>query len=295
MSSVLYVVMLAAFRLPAVETFEDLDWQPVYTEPADIQIQQSTLALVTHGSRRFDPLGQTRAAVVRTVAAMKTAGFPVIYLHDRYNPGNPPWMYLYDDWEPTAFVGSDIGHIRINLSQVEHVICLGGYYGQCERTTVSDVVQLWHADGFCHDFRVTQITDGVFTVGQHVDWNDSWRKPVREFLESELKSRHRDAVLSVSQILTRIDSFEDRIVFVERQLPPVPDDVNVAIDVFGRVVTVQAVSAEVPTLTFSFRRSDQFLDRTDFRVDFDGPQRWVRSRLSAPQEAPVSSPVIFSN
>jgi hypothetical protein len=231
------------------------------------------VALITHASQRFDPLGQTRAAVCQTVATMKAMHLPVIYLHDRYNGSNPAWMYLYNDWTPTAYVASDIGNITLDLSHVEHAVCLGGYYGQCERATVSDVVRCWYAHRRDYSFRVTQIVDGTFTVAQHLEWEDPYYKSVRDFLKNELKTQHPDAVLSVDQILTRIGTFDQTAGFLQRQLPQVPDDVNVVVDVFGRTITLQEVGADAATLTFSFRRSDDFLNQKKPQIGMGAPGR----------------------
>ena len=168
-TKMIIAIAVASLRLPVADNFRNLDWKPEFTEPAEIKIVDSTLAILTHCSQRFDPLRQSQPAVERVVSQMKAESLPVLYLHDRYNPMNPGWVYLYSDWNHTAYVASDVGHIEINLSQVEHVVCLGGFFEQCEQSTVTDVVRLWHRDGFCHDLRITQVVDGVFAVGGSVE------------------------------------------------------------------------------------------------------------------------------
>ena len=140
-----------------------------------MRLTDATVAILTHSSRAFDALGATEQGVRTTVSTMKKANLPVLYLHDRHNTNNPASMYLYDDWHPTAYIASDIGHIELNLSKVEHVICLGGYFGQCEKTTVQDAIRLWRRDGRNHNLRITQVTDGVFTVCQHLNLLDNLR------------------------------------------------------------------------------------------------------------------------
>lgn len=279
MTCILVTAFSLTFGLPAAETFEDLTWVPTFTEPADLKISRSTLAVLTHSSRIFDPLGETAAAVRCVVANMKKARLPVLYLHDKYNAKNPAWMYLYDDWEPTAFVPSDVGHIEANFSQVEHLVCLGGYFEQCEKSTVRDAIRLWYRDGVCHDFRITQITDGVFTVGQHLRFEDSYYEVVRDFKRAELQSRHAKAVMSVDQIVSRIADPADTVEFLQRYLPGVPADVNVVMDVFGRLSLLQIVDADAPVLTFAYRRSGNFLQFDVPQVDWEQPPKSWRNRI----------------
>ena len=52
---------------------------PEYTPAAEVELSQSTVALVTHASAHFDQLRQTKRGVDQTVAAMKRRGLPVIY------------------------------------------------------------------------------------------------------------------------------------------------------------------------------------------------------------------------
>ncbi|MEZ6132643.1 MAG: hypothetical protein R3C59_28585 [Planctomycetaceae bacterium] len=248
-----------------------------FVDPAEIRLTHSTVAMFTHCSRRFDPLGQTQTAVRRTAATVKTAGFPILYLHDRHNPDNPPEKYLYDDWQPTAFLRSDIGHFEMDLTAVNHVIVLGGFYGQCERATVSDAIRLWYRARVPHDLRLTQVIDGTFSVGQHIDSDDPYAKRIRAF-HSELKSQHPDAVLTVEQIISRIDDADLVVDFLQRQHPSVPLDINIVMDVSGRITPVQVVDPEAPVLTFAYRTSDSLLRFEKPVVDWKKPVRRIAKR-----------------
>ncbi len=252
-------IAVLSLRLPIAETFEPYQWQPKFTKPSELHIVESTVAMVTHASRYFDPLGTTGTGVVQVVAAMKHSGLPVVYLHDQYNSANPGWMYLYDDWNPTAFLSSDVGHFDIKFSNVEHVVCLGGYFGQCERSTVTDAIRLWRRDGASHDLRVTQIVDGTFCVSEYVRFNDSYYSKVRDLFRKDLRSRHPRAVISVQQIIDQIDDEKLIVDFLKRQLPAFPTGVNVVIDAFGQYTLLRKVGHDAMTLTFAYRRSDDFL------------------------------------
>jgi hypothetical protein len=291
MCYLLTAVLTIALRLPAAQTFEANEWKPVFTEPSGIQIAASTVAILTHSSRAFDLSGETRNAVVKTVAAMKSAQLPVLYLHDRYNLGNPPLMYLYSDWNPTAYLSSDVGNIDINLSQVRHVISLGGYFGQCQRTTLTDVIRLWHRDGLNHDMRITLVVDGVFTVGQHIYSEDSYSERIRLFRTDELLKRHPRAVLTIHQIVSRIENADQVAEFLQRQLPAVPADVNVVMDVFGNAIPLQIISAEAPVLTFAYRYSNNFLSYETPKVDWAQPTKFWRHRIVMSRRV---APVIIS-
>ncbi|MCP4785101.1 MAG: hypothetical protein GY903_30240 [Fuerstiella sp.] len=252
-------IAVLSLRLPIAETFEPYNWQPEFTKPSELHIVESTVAIVTHGSRHFDPLGTTRNGVNQVIATMKRSGLPVVYLHDRHNSSNPGWMYLYDDWNPTAFLASDVGHFDIEFSDVAHVVCLGGYFGQCERSTVADGIRLWRRDGGGHDLRITQIVDGTFCVNEYVRFNDPYYSQVRDLFRKDLRSRHPKAVISVQQIIEQIDDERLVVEFLKRQLPTLPTRVNVFVDAFGQYTSLRNVAGNAMTLTFAYRRSDDFL------------------------------------
>lgn len=277
-----------AFEMPASGTLEDLAWSPPFTEPSDLAITVSTLGIVTHSSSVFDPLRVTEPGVQTAVNTMKRAGLPVLYLHDRYNIGNPAWMYLYDDWQPTAYVASDVGHIETNLAQVEHVVCMGGFFEQCENSTMRDVLRLWHRDGFCHDLRITQLTDAIFTVGQHVRSEDAYNDRVREFNRTQLQARHSKAAMSVQQVLARIETLDQTADFLQRHLPGAPADINVVMDVFGVIMPLQVTDEESPVLTLAYRQSDDFLDFSPPLIDWSKPTKRWKTWLDAPR---ISLPI----
>lgn len=245
---------------------------PVYVDAAQLQLTDSTVAFFTHCSRHFDPLGATQAAVRRTASTMKKAGLPILYLHDRYNPQNPSWKYLYSDWEPAAFVSSDIGHFETEFSAVSHAICLGGYFGQCERATVADSVRLWQRDGLHHNLRITQITDGIFTVGEHLRSEDPYAQQLRLHHREVLKSQHPMAVMTVAQILNEIQQPDLVVQFLKRQLPDnyLNFQTNVVMDVFGRIVPVRISGPDRPVLTFAYRTSVDTLSFEEPVIDWEG-------------------------
>lgn len=276
----LITIAVMSLRLPDAGTFEDCHWQPHFTDPADLQIRDSTLAILTHSSRHFDPLGQTQPAVNRIVATMKSADRPVIYLHDKYNQKNPAWMYLYDDRRPTAIVASDVGHIDLDLSAVRHVVFAGGYFGQCEQSTVSDVIRYWRRDAQEQDLRATQVVDGIFCVGEHVGSEDAYSKRVRSYFYDKLRKQHPKAVISVDQILSMIEKPDSAVTLLCRQVPPVPADVNIMVDYFGHVETVQFVDADAPMLTLAYRRSDDFLNFPKLKPDSEKLKKRRLARMS---------------
>ncbi|MEZ6123903.1 MAG: hypothetical protein R3C49_12090 [Planctomycetaceae bacterium] len=269
----------------SVAVLAGFGWQPTFTEPSDVVLNQPVVALVTHSSFAFDPLGVTRVGTRQTVSRMKRAGYPVVYLHDRHNVGNPFWLYLYDDWRPTAYVRSDIGHVRLNFGPARHVVCLGGFFGQCERATVHDVVRTWYGSGQ-QQLRITQITDAVYTIVQHVTSDDHWAASVRGRLR-ELRQRNPNAAMSLDEMLMLIGNPEGVVRCLQRQLPQLPPDVNVVMDVFGRGQVLQVAGPNARTLVFAYRRSDGFLNTTGPSADFSGP----RSVWTPPDgwQGPVSS------
>lgn len=257
--SLVLLMTVWSLQFPDVGTWEPIDWQPVFTEPEDLQLTQSTAAFFTHSSRHFDPLSLTGPAVNRVAATMKANGLPTIYLHDRYNSSNPAWMYLYNDLQPTAFVGSDVGHIDIDLTDLQHAISVGGYFGQCQRSTVGDLIRCWRRDAPERDFRITQVLDAVFCVGEYMKWEDPFRPAVRAHFYDNLKKRHPKSSIPVSRIVARIRDQDVAIDFLLRQIPTLPRDANVVVDFFGSYEILQRADDDAPTLYLAWRYSDRFL------------------------------------
>lgn len=290
------LIFLAAclLRLPNVDTFRTIDWKPEFTEPADVRIVESTVGFFTHSSTLFDPLRATAPAVDAVASQLKSKSFPRLYLHDKYNPSNPAWTYLYSDWNPTAYVGSDVGHIDINLSQVDHVVCVGGFFEQCERSTVSDVVKLWYRSGYCHDLRITQVTDGVFSVLSLVNSADRFDSRVRAAHRQKM-TQNRKAIITLAQALDQILDEELYPDFLRRQLPSFPVDVNVVFDIYGVIHPIQVLSEKFPTLTFAYRTSDRFLEFKTPELDFERAwQEWRDSQRKRIRRYPSSRSPIAS-
>lgn len=297
MAKLLIFLAVCSLRLPSVETFKVIDWQPEFTETSDVEIADSTIGILTHCSQLFDPLRETAPAIGSVVRQLKAKSFPVLYLHDKYNPSNPDWNYLYSDWSPTAYVSSDVGHIDINLSAVNHSVCLGGFYEQCERSTVSDIVRLWQRDGADHDMRITQVTDGIFAVHAYLNSGDRFEDRARAAFRRKIVT-NRKAVMTLAQTMHEIIDEELFPDFLRRQLSFMPSDVNVVMDVYGVVYPIQIVSKEVRTLTFAYRTSDRFLEFRPPTIDFDRVRRMPvqRSRQVYPSSPyPMASgQVIYS-
>lgn len=234
--------------------------EPTFTKPADVKIDAAQVAVFTHCSAHFDPLGQTTPAVRRVARTMKQRGLPILYFHDRYNSSNPAWKYLYSDREPTAYIASDIGHYNIESQHIRHVILLGGYYWACHKNTVRDALRLWRRDAREHDLRITIITDGIFDVIEGVRPGDPYRTAVREYFYG-LRERHPKATVSLESIAQLIDDDEAELAFVRRQLPPMPAGINVQLDYFGLTKSIRKASSSTgrPTLTIAYRRSHDFL------------------------------------
>lgn len=219
--------------------------EPEITPAADVVVNASTVAIVTHASAHFDQLRQTKPGVDRVVATMKSRGLPVIYLHDHGNPNNPPWNYIYDDWEPTAFVESGIGYFDLNMSSVRHVVCMGGFFWCCERNTVADAIRLWRRDAPDEDLQITQIVDGIFDVAEAAI--PPYRDKIREFQAKVLWKQFPAASMTLQQILDLIDDDDLAVEFLSRQISAFPYDVNVTIDYFGHRVRIRdaAVNNEI--------------------------------------------------
>ncbi len=294
MSVLLFLFAVASLRLPSAETFQPRDWQPTFSEPKDVLITQPTLAILTHCSRHFDPLELTKPAVSRVLSTMKSEGLPVVYLHDRYNDRNPAWMYLYSDWRPTAYVASDVGHVDINLTCVRHLISLGGYFGQCQQTTLGDAIRCWQRDAPADDFRITQVVDGIFCVTEHVRLEDEYSTRVRAFLSENLRRKNPNASIMVAQILSHIVTRSEALEYLCRQIPAVPDNVNVVIDYFGFPETLRVVEGDAPTLTIAYRRANDFLQYRPVTPDPDNLSTLTLQRVfRAPRVAKVPVPDVI--
>ena len=214
-------------------------WFPQYTSAATLELNAGTIGLLTHSSRHFDPLETTKYGVDSVVARMKRRGMPVLYLHDNANSKNPPWNYLYADGRPTAFVPSDIGEFDTDFSEIQHVVSLGGFYWCCQQRTLTDVVKRWRRDAASdHNFRVTQVVDGIFDVTEGVRHSDPYYDAVRDYFFDEIRAKHQTAAMSLGKILQLINDTDAEIDFVKRQLDTtqLPHDVDIVLDYFGRDV-----------------------------------------------------------
>ncbi|MCR9201573.1 MAG: hypothetical protein NXI04_23260 [Planctomycetaceae bacterium] len=265
----LLILMCFPIRCPSLASWRTMDWQPTWTLSSQLQLTSPTVGFFTHCSLKFDPLRDTAPAVGRAVSDLKAGGHAVVYLHDRYNPSNPAWTYLYSDWHPTAYLRSDIGHIDIDVTNVRHAICLGGFYEQCERSTVTDLLRLWRRDARDQDFRLTQVTDGVFTVLTYLRSGDWYERPIRRLYQTDFRSRHPKAIITLERVLQEIGQEEVFAEFLRRQLPPLPPGINIMLDVHGVVYPWKLVRADAPTLTLAWRRSDNLLNYEAGPVDYD--------------------------
>ena len=268
--------MALSLQFPDPGTFESPQWKPPFTKPHEVELG-ATVAFFTHASRHFDPLAVTAPAVARVGSVMKRRNLTRIYLHDRYNSSNPAWMYLYQDWSPTAYVGSDVGHIIMNFAKVRHVISVGGYFGQCQRSTVTDAIRCWRRDAPKQNLRVTQVLDGIFCVNEFMRYNDPYYQTVRDYFYGTLRKQHPKAVIPVSHTLDRIESHDRRVDFLCRQLPPVPADVNVVLDLNGRQETVQIARVNGgATLVLAWRMSSVVMSFEEPELQ---PNDVIRRRL----------------
>lgn len=265
MSSTLVFLAIFGLQMPPLQSIQPIRWQPSYVAQDQVEICSDTVGFFTHCSWAFDPLGATKPGVDRSTALLKSAGWPVIYFHDRYNFSNPAWCYLYSDWDPKAFVGSDIGNFRIDLSGVHHAVCHGGYFGQCERSTVGDVVTNWQLLGARDDLRITQVVDAIFTVAQYLPYNNAVSSDIRASL-GQRQQIHPKAILTVEEVMLGLHDPILQVEYLRRQLPPLPYGVNVVIDLCGEITEVTRHGEGAVTLTFAYCRSDQVLNFTPVKL-----------------------------
>ena len=99
-----------------------------------------------------------------------------------------------------------------------------------------------------------QVVDGIFCVSEFIRGTDPFERDVREYHYGGLKKRHPKAVMSVWHTLDCIQTREQKLEYLSRQIPPVPVDVNIVLDFFGTMETVQAArNGKAATLTLAWR------------------------------------------
>lgn len=270
MNSTLVFLAIYGLQMPPLQATQPIHWQPSYVEFEQVEICSETVGLFTHCSWAFDPLGVTKPGLDRSAALLKSSGWPLIYFHDRYNFNNPAWCYLYSDWNPKAFVGSDIGHFRIDLSGVRHAVCHGGYFGQCERATVGDVVLNWQLSGMRDDLRITQVVDSIFTVAQYLPDNHPVSSEIRALLVQRQQA-HPAAVMTVEEVMQGLEDPMLQVEYLKRQLPSLPYGANVVMSLRGEITELIRHSESSPTLTFAYCRSDVVLDFTPVQLTWPEP------------------------
>lgn len=267
MSSTLVFLAVFGLQMPPLQSIQPIHWRPNYVAQEKVEICSETVGFFTHCSWAFDPLGVTKPGIDQAAALMKSSGWPLIYFHDRYNVNNPVWCYLYADWDPRAFVGSDIGHFQMDLTGVQHAVCHGGYFGQCERATVGDVVRNWQRAGSHSDLRITQVVDAIFTVAQFLPDNYAISSKIRASLV-ERQRIHPKAVMTVEEVVLGLQDPILQLEYLKRQLPPLPYGINVVIDLQGEITELKRYGPNVPTLTFAYCRSEQILNFTPVQLDW---------------------------
>lgn len=203
-------------------------FHPPYTDPADVQLESPSVVIATHASSLFDPLGVTRQAVIRTVGLADRDGVPVLYLHDKYNERNSLLRYHYANWNPTAYVSSDVGNFDVDFSGVRQAVLLGGYAGQCQRSTLSDVLRLWRRDNPESDLEVLMVTDGIFDVTEHVRFEDPYYDAVKAWKQETAKSVSPTASVSLNGMLQHVTD-EQALTLLRRYLPPLPSGCTVTL------------------------------------------------------------------
>lgn len=271
MSSTVVFLAVLSLQFPSVQAIQPLHWKPAFVPEPKVEICSETVGFYTHCSWAFDPLGATKPGVDRSVQILKSAGWPVIYFHDRHNPNNPAWCYLYNDWQPTAYVSSDIGHFQIDLTGVEHAVCHGGYFGQCERATVGDVIRNWQRTKPRSDLRITQVVDATFTVAQFLPDSLEISSEIRARLREQQRI-HPKAVITLEEVIRELRDPILQVEYVKRQLPALPFDVNVVIDLGGEVTEVKRTSKDSSTLTFAYCRSEDVLNFRPVSLEWPAKQ-----------------------
>ena len=114
-------------------------------------------------------------------------------------------------------------------------------------------------------------------MSEYVKWEDPFRADVRALFYGDLRKRHENSAIRLTQTLSLIKDRNNAINFVCRQLPPLPADVNIVIDYYGHAETVQAVSEESATLTLAYRNSHEFLRFASVKPD---PQNVVKRKFA---------------
>ena len=121
-------------------------------------------------------------------------------------------------------------------------------------------IRLWRRDAPKQDFRITQVVDGIFDVAEAVV--PPYHKRVRSFQRKIIWPQHNGASITLEQILHLIGDDKNAIEFLQRQLPEIPENIDVVIDLFGKKYPIQVCrdrDEDVPRLTLSYRNSESFL------------------------------------
>ncbi len=229
-------------------------------QQSKLVIANREVVFVTHSSTHFDPLSLTKNPVNQLVEKTMDS-MSIFYLHDSRSNINLFNMYLYDYCEPTAYLHSDIGFHKLDLSSVDSIMVAGGYFEMCENNTIVSSIDSWATqpnDSSTKKYKVTQITDAIFAVGQDIRSSDPYYLDFRDIFYNDLRRRHHSSAIPLSTILGVIESPESKLEYLSRRLPKnIPSNWNIFLQLQGEELRHRFVGEGSPTIIFEYVSSDE--------------------------------------
>ena len=148
-----------------------------FNYPTPLQIDTTSVLLVTHASYDFDPRLSSKRGIDEAVRFARRSGMPVIYLED----DNMPEQYFVDDCEPDYRIFSEGGELPLEIHASE-VYAVGGHLEMCLSQTLHDVLQSWARNPMPRQ-RLTFFMDGIYSNGKSIYAEDPYHATFMRFMD----------------------------------------------------------------------------------------------------------------
>jgi hypothetical protein len=228
-----------------------------FTRPSELKLKGDKLLIVTHPSTLWDGRFSSKAGMDAAVAFAKAHRFQSIYLAGEDSKDT----YFFADCDPSYWVSSYGGEFSFSVT-ANHIYSVGGHWELCQATTQRDLfTNNWKLNRR-ENYTFTQVMEGLYMYGQHVQTSDPYYDEFSRFLEIVTYRNPRDPwyikKLSLIEMMGIIKTPELQIEYLRRNLPPyqnLPPEFEVQLVVNGQLIEIlrkSSITKNPPIMTLEF-------------------------------------------
>ncbi len=186
---------------------------PKFTEADNVFLTGESALIVTHPSTIWDGHYTSKLGMDAAVRIAKAQNIPVVYLAGNSEPES----YFFSDCNPKYWVSSSGGEFSFKVP-VKHVYSVGGHWEYCQKTTMADLMEQWSGPTR-GDLKVTQVLDGLYTMGDTVRRSDSYYDALTQFIKM-FDAPGVNARANMFQVQRLVNDEAKFIELLKRNLPP---------------------------------------------------------------------------